>query len=237
MIEVHVAGDRLDDDRRRSRSPSAANARLDRGEVVVRQHDRLVGDRRRHAGRGRLAERQRARARLHQQAVAVAVIAAFELHDLRCARCSRARAAAPTSSPRCPTTRAAPARATAGGGTSVSAISISISVGAPNDKPVRRALPAPRARPPDARGRGSPGPRSRRSRCSACRRRPTRTAPSPRAKKRGVPPTERKARTGELTPAGIVRCARANSSSLRLMAVASGSMAIEAGARAPRRRA
>ena len=40
--------------------------------------------------------------------------------------------------------------------------------------------------------------------------------PRPRAKKRGVPPTERNARTGELTPAGIVRCARAKSSSLRL---------------------
>src|SRR5438105_3278673 len=43
-----------------------------------------------------------------------------------------------------------------------------------------------------------------------------RYAPSPRVKKRGVPPTERNARTGELTPAGIVRSARAKSSSLRL---------------------
>src|SRR5438552_4396878 len=32
--------------------------------------------------------------------------------------------------------------------------------------------------------------------------------------KRGVPPTARKARTGELTPPGITRCARAKSSSL-----------------------
>src|SRR5260370_1353783 len=36
-----------------------------------------------------------------------------------------------------------------------------------------------------------------------------RYAPSPREKKRGVPPPERKARTGELTPAGSVRGARA----------------------------
>src|SRR6185437_15830717 len=42
-------------------------------------------------------------------------------------------------------------------------------------------------------------------------------APSPRAKNRGVPPTDRNARTGELTPAGIVRCARAKSSSFRLI--------------------
>ena len=33
-----------------------------------------------------------------------------------------------------------------------------------------------------------------------------RYGPSPRVKKRGVPPTERNARTGELTPAGIERC-------------------------------
>jgi hypothetical protein len=37
----------------------------------------------------------------------------------------------------------------------------------------------------------------------SCRR------PAPRVKKRGVPPTERKARTGELTPPGMVRWARA----------------------------
>src|SRR4029077_11914616 len=41
-------------------------------------------------------------------------------------------------------------------------------------------------------------------------------APWPRVKKRGVPPTARNARTGELTPPGIVRCARAKSSSFLL---------------------
>jgi len=35
-------------------------------------------------------------------------------------------------------------------------------------------------------------------------------APWPLAKKRGVPPTERKARTGELTPPGMCFCARSN---------------------------
>ncbi len=42
------------------------------------------------------------------------------------------------------------------------------------------------------------------------------------SRKRGVPPTERKARTGELTPPGMVRWARANSSSLRLMVGSAG---------------
>src|SRR5262245_16480344 len=39
-------------------------------------------------------------------------------------------------------------------------------------------------------------------------------APSARAMKRGVPPTARKARTGELTPPGMTRCARSNRLSL-----------------------
>ena len=56
------------------------------GEVVVGHDDRQFGDRRRHAGRRRLPERERAGSRLHQQAVAVAVVAAFELQDLRAAR-------------------------------------------------------------------------------------------------------------------------------------------------------
>ena len=34
--------------------------------------------------------------------------------------------------------------------------------------------------------------------------------PSPRAMNRGVPPTPRKARTGEFTPPGMTSCARAN---------------------------
>ena len=37
--------------------------------------------------------------------------------------------------------------------------------------------------------------------------------------KRGVPPTERNARTGELTPPGVVRCARANRETLVLPVV------------------
>src|SRR5512141_2045755 len=39
--------------------------------------------------------------------------------------------------------------------------------------------------------------------------------------KRGVPPTERKARTGEFTPPGMDFCARSNSCSLRFMSLLS----------------
>ena len=46
-------------------------------------------------------------------------------------------------------------------------------------------------------------------------------APCAEATKNGVPPTERNERTGEFTPPGITACARAKSSSLRLMLRAS----------------
>ncbi len=65
---------------------AVAKRRLDRGEVVVRKHDGFVGDGGRHARRRRRAERERARSRLHEQAVAVPVVAALELHDLAAAR-------------------------------------------------------------------------------------------------------------------------------------------------------
>ena len=45
----------------------------------------------------------------------------------------------------------------------------------------------------------------------------TKRAPSPQEINRGTPPTLLNARTGEFTPAGIVRCARAKSSSLRFI--------------------
>src|SRR5512139_964176 len=45
--------------------------------------------------------------------------------------------------------------------------------------------------------------------------------PSARAMNRGVPPTERNARTGEFTPPGMDFCARSNSCSLRFMSLLS----------------
>ena len=55
----------------------------------------------------------------------------------------------------------------------------------------------------DARGRGSSGPTSRRSRCSGGRRAPNTYAPLARSMNTGSPPTARNARTGEFTPPGM----------------------------------
>src|SRR5437867_5281012 len=52
-------------------------------------------------------------------------------------------------------------------------------------------------------------------------------APSPQTMNRGVPPTALNARTGELTPPGMTRCARANSSSERVIESRSGDPAGE----------
>ena len=73
----------------------------DGGQVVVRDRQRLRGGGRGHAGRVGLAERQRPRAGLDQQAVGVAVVAAVELEDHVAAGMGRARGAARSSSPRC----------------------------------------------------------------------------------------------------------------------------------------
>src|SRR5919106_1822597 len=58
---------------------------------------------------------------------------------------------------------------------------------------------------------------TRRTRSTYCRPSASwRTAPSPRTTNGGVPPTAPNARTGELTPPGITRRARSNSSSDRV---------------------
>ena len=51
-------------------------------DVVVVEHQRLRRDLRRDSGRRGITEGECARARFHQQEIAVPVIAAFELHDL-----------------------------------------------------------------------------------------------------------------------------------------------------------
>src|ERR1700674_3085286 len=82
--QIHVARDGLDDD-----AGNRSRMRIERGrnlvEIVVRQHDSLPGDRSRNTRRRRLPEGKRARTRLDQQAVAVTVIATFELDDFRAA--------------------------------------------------------------------------------------------------------------------------------------------------------
>jgi hypothetical protein len=62
--------------------PCCAKA-LQLGDVVVLEHQRVLDHLGRHAGAGRVAEGGQARAGLDQQRVGVAVVAAFELDDLR----------------------------------------------------------------------------------------------------------------------------------------------------------
>jgi hypothetical protein len=81
LDQIHVAGDRLDDDA--GDVGAMLGESLAHGvQVVVFQGQRVRNEFRRHAGRAGVAEGQQARARLHQQAVRMAVVAAFELHDL-----------------------------------------------------------------------------------------------------------------------------------------------------------
>ena len=83
--QIHVAGDWLDDHAGDVVSVRR-ECRIERREIVVGHHDRFVRDRARHTRRGGLAERQRARPGLDEKAIPMAVIAAFELHDLRACR-------------------------------------------------------------------------------------------------------------------------------------------------------
>ena len=217
--QVHVAGDRLDD-HAGDVVALHAEGRLDGVEVVVGQHQRLVGDRRRHAGRRRLPEGERSRAGLHQQAVAVPVVAALELDDLaaprepaRKAQRRHRRLGARRHEPD-QLERRQPADQRLG--------HLDLDLGGSAERQARVRLRPPRARRPGARARGSPAPRIRRNRCSGHRRHPTIGAFAALEETRRAP-TERKARTGELTPAGMLRWARAKSSSLRLMIEGSGS--------------
>ena len=80
--EAHVPGHRLDD-HGGDLACVLGEQPLDRGEVVVRRGQRVRDRARRHAGRVRQAERRHAGARLDEQEVRVAVVAAGELDDLR----------------------------------------------------------------------------------------------------------------------------------------------------------
>ena len=82
---VHVACDRLDDEA----GDVLAFLREEQAggvDIVIRQGEREVGGSLGHARRRRHAESERAGPGLYQEAVAMAVVAAFELHDLRAAR-------------------------------------------------------------------------------------------------------------------------------------------------------
>ena len=78
--EPHVRSHRFDDDARRVVCV-LFEPRRQRVRVVVREDRRQPGDCLRHARRIAEAERRDAAPGLHEQAVAVAVVAAIELHD------------------------------------------------------------------------------------------------------------------------------------------------------------
>ena len=78
--QVHVPGHRFHDHARDLRAlPVEQRSYLAR--IVVVEHQRMRRGLGGHACRTRIAKGQRARARLDQQRVGVAVVAAFELHD------------------------------------------------------------------------------------------------------------------------------------------------------------
>ncbi len=77
---IHVARHRLDD-HRRDLWPPLRESLAHGGQIVVAQGQRLRRQRRRDPRGGRHTQRQGARTGLDQQAVGMAVIAAFELHD------------------------------------------------------------------------------------------------------------------------------------------------------------
>ncbi len=79
---VHVAGDRLNDQAGDIVAEFVEQA-CGGLEIIERQRQREVGQRRGYARRGRGAERQRTGTGLHQERIAVAVVAAFELDDAR----------------------------------------------------------------------------------------------------------------------------------------------------------
>ncbi len=83
--EIHVAGNRLDDDCRDPIALRPENCFQHCGIVIV-EHDRVRGDLRGYTGRTRLAQCQRARTSFHQKRVRVSVIAALELDYLRASR-------------------------------------------------------------------------------------------------------------------------------------------------------
>ena len=78
--DAHVAGHRLDDERGHP-VPMAAEDPFDRSEVVVARHQRVRRHRPRDSRAGGDAEGGGPGPRLHEEGVAVAVIAAGELHD------------------------------------------------------------------------------------------------------------------------------------------------------------
>ena len=156
--DAHVPRDRLDE---HGREPLAValDSRGRGNDVVVRRDDRVGGHASGHARARRDAERGDARARIGQQRVDMAVVAAGELEDAIAARVARGRAGSRSSRPRCPKRRGAPSRPTGR-----------------RPRSPRRA----RLRPRSARRRSCPAARPRR---------PRRESPGPRGRRSAAPRT------------------------------------------------
>ena len=211
--DPHVAGDRLDDDRRDRARGARGRRRSLRTRRRCSRCDQGVRRRPRWATPGLVghAERGGARAGLDQEGVAVAVVAAGELDDPIPPR-RRPRQRAPrSSSPRCPSSRTGHARSTA-----------------PDGGPGRPSSTSMGRRRAEARARGPP-----RTWASAGAELPRRVPVDQRTPRHDVvdvappvdvvqtraagaldegrrPPTAPKARTGLLTPPGRTRRARLN---------------------------
>ena len=126
----------------------------------------------------------------HEHAVGVTVIAALELQDARAAGRRARDCAAPTSPLPCRTRRSGSARPTAAAPVIHSASASEYGSHAPKDQPSSSAAWTTRAHVRIARGRGSAGRSSDRSRCTS---RPSTSMSRRRlgrdAMKTGVPPT------------------------------------------------
>ena len=126
----HVAGDRFDDDA--GQIPAEAlDGVADRGGVVVRQRDRQFGQLPGNAGASGYPERGHPRARLYEERIGMAVIAAGELDDLLPAGNSRGRGGWRSWSPRFRSSPSGPSRSRERRPRSARAMPISLSVGAP----------------------------------------------------------------------------------------------------------
>ena len=196
-------------------SPCSASTASSAVEVVVRHDDRVGDGAGCDAGRTGQPERRDPAPGRDEQRVEVPVVAAGELHDLRPAVAPRAsRTAVIAASVPDDTSRTFSTLGTRS--QMASASSTSRVVGAPNDVPSSAAALHRLDDRGMRRDRGSTRPttaRSRRTRCPRCRRG---TRPGRARRRTGSPPTDPKARTGELTPPGMRACARSYQLGIRL---------------------
>ena len=213
-----VVGRQRLDDHRGDLAPVPREQRLERDLVIERRDQGLLH----HVGRqpGAVGQRRLGQtgAGAQQHRVGVAVIAALEFQDLRArlvaARATRSAditASVPELTNRmlCDPGNAA--------GDQLGELQ-AVGLGGAEAPAARQGRLGRQRAPRRRRGRGSAARRPCRNRDTRGRRRRAASAPAPPLMKRGVPPTPRKARTGECTPPGETRRARANSSSERAAA-------------------